>query len=63
MKGVRIGDKVIVCYDPEDPKRNRLVSFETVSKSDIVPATILLALAAIFGLLEIRRRWGAGDSG
>jgi Protein of unknown function (DUF3592) len=54
---LEIGEKVVVYYDPHNPSKNALKSFETLSLEDFGPIpTLLLGIGAITWMIKAARR-------
>lgn len=54
---LRVGEKIDVYYDPRDPNRNSLFSFDRIgaSSSAALPIVLALAIAALCGEIWIRK--------
>lgn len=54
---LEIGEKVVVYYDPRNPSKNALKSFETLSLEDFGPIpTLLLGIGTVAWIIKSARR-------
>ena len=57
-KPPKVGDRITVFYDPENPSRNSLSGFGDISERTAAPLAFILAATALVAFLAIRQRTG-----